>query len=283
MSTLKAGVIGDPIAQSLSPVIHGHWISLHGLDADYKAIHVRPEELPDRLKALADQGYSGVNVTVPHKESVFALCDDLTPTARAIGAVNVLTFSNGGLIGDNSDAYGFWTHLESSVLAADRNMPDLDQPVLLLGAGGASRAVMYAFKTAGYSNILVTNRSENKAEALTEAFGLGQVVPWHERLERCASAGVIVNSTSLGMIGQPPLFENDARPTLNASQIVYDLVYKPLTTTLLAAAADNQDPALAIDGLGMLLHQAVPSFDAFFGQRPNIDERLKQLVLDRIQ
>lgn len=282
MSTLKAGVIGDPIAQSLSPVIHGHWIGLHGLDADYQAIHVRPAELEDRLKALADHGYSGVNVTVPHKESVFALCDDLTPTAQAIGAVNVLTFTNGRLVGDNSDAYGFWTHLESSVLAADRSMPDLDQPVLLLGAGGASRAVMYAFKTAGYRNVMVTNRSENKAVALTEAFGLGQVVPWHERLERCAAAGVIVNSTSLGMIGQPPLFDDDARPTLNASQIVYDLVYKPLTTTLLAAT-NGQDPALAIDGLGMLLHQAVPSFDAFFGQRPMIDDRLKQLVLDRIQ
>ena len=282
MSTLKAGVIGDPIAQSLSPVIHGHWIGLHGLDADYQAIHIRPEDLADRLKALADNGYSGVNVTVPHKESVFALCDDLTPTAQAIGAVNVLTFKNGRLIGDNSDAYGFWTHLERSVLAADRSMPDLDQPVLLLGAGGASRAVMYAFKTAGYRNVMVTNRSEDKALALTEAFSLGQVVAWHERLERCAAAGVIVNSTSLGMIGQPPLFDDDARPTLNASQIVYDLVYKPLATTLLAAA-DGQNPALAIDGLGMLLHQAVPSFDAFFGQRPMIDDRLKQLVLDRIQ
>ena len=282
MSTLKAGVIGDPIAQSLSPVIHGHWIGLHGLDADYQAIHIRPNDLADRLKALADNGYSGVNVTVPHKESVFALCDDLTPTAQAIGAVNVLTFKDGRLMGDNSDAYGFWTHLESSVLAADRSMPDLDQPVLLLGAGGASRAVMYAFKTAGYRNVMVTNRSEDKAVALTEAFGLGQVVPWHERLERCAAAGVIVNSTSLGMTGQPPLFDDDAKPTLNASQIVYDLVYKPLTTTLLAAAGD-QNPALAIDGLGMLLHQAVPSFDAFFGQRPMIDDRLKQLVLDRIQ
>ena len=282
MSTLKAGVIGNPIAQSLSPVIHGHWIGLHGLDADYQAIHIRPENLADRLKELADNGYSGVNVTVPHKESVFALCDELTPTAQTIGAVNVLTFKNGRLIGDNSDAYGFWTHLESSVHAEDRSMPDLDQPVLLLGAGGASRAVMYAFKTAGYRNVMVTNRSENKAVALTEVFGLGQVVPWHERLERCAAAGVIVNSTSLGMIGQPPLFDDDARPTLNASQIVYDLVYKPLTTTLLAAA-NGQDPALAIDGLGMLLHQAVPSFDAFFGQRPMIDDRLKQLVLDRIQ
>ena len=282
MSTLKAGVIGDPIAQSLSPVIHGHWIGLHGLDADYQAIHIRPKDLADQLKALADNGYSGVNVTVPHKESVFALCDDLTPTAQAIGAVNVLTFTNGRLIGDNSDAYGFWTHLERSVLAVNRSMPDLDQPVLLLGAGGASRAVMYAFKTAGYRNVMVTNRSEDKAVALTEAFGLGQVVPWHERRERCAAAGMIVNSTSLGMIGQPPLFDDDARPTLNASQIVYDLVYKPLTTTLLAAA-DGQNPALAIDGLGMLLHQAVPSFDAFFGQRPMIDDRLKQLVLDRIQ
>ena len=282
MSTLKAGVIGDPIAQSLSPVIHGHWIGLHGLDADYQAIHVRPDELADRLKALADDGYSGVNVTVPHKESVFSLCDDLTPTAKAIGAVNVLTFNNGQLIGDNSDAYGFWTHLENSVVAADRTMPDLNEPVLLLGAGGASRAVMYAFKTAGYKNIMVTNRSENKAVALTDAFGIGHVVPWHERLERCTDASVIVNSTSLGMMGQPPLFDDNAQPALNSDQIVYDLVYKPLTTTLLAAT-DGQAPALAVDGLGMLLHQAVPSFDAFFGHRPIIDNRLKQLVLDRIQ
>lgn len=282
MSMLKAGVIGDPIAQSLSPVIHGHWIRLTGLNADYQAIHIRPDELGDRLKRLADEGYRGVNVTVPHKESVFALCDDLTATAKAIGAVNVLTFKDGRYVGDNSDAYGFWTHLEDSVAAAGGSMPKQDQPVFLLGAGGASRAVIYAFKSAGYNNIWIANRSREKAEALVESFGVGQVVSWEDRLQHCAKARLVVNSTSLGMTGQPALFDGPNAPEFNAEQVVYDLVYKPLITPLLAAA-NRVNPALAVDGLGMLLNQAVPSFDAFFGERPTIDDDLKQLVLDRIQ
>ncbi len=280
MAQRKAGIIGDPISHSMSPTIHGHWLRRFGLNATYLAMHVSSDRVPEHLKALADEGYSGINVTVPHKERVFQLCDDLTPTARAIGAVNIVRFANGKYIGDNSDAYGFWAHLEQSLINQGYSAPKRDALIVLLGAGGAARAVLFALKSQGFNNIRIANRSQNKAEALASTIGSGIATPWAERRRIAEQAALIINSTSLGMAGQPPLFEGEEKPAFGPEQIVYDLVYKPLETELLAIA--KAGGALAIDGLGMLLHQAVPSFDAFFGQTPTIDPVLQTLIVNRI-
>ncbi|UWQ21987.1 shikimate dehydrogenase [Jannaschia sp. W003] len=261
-----AAVIGDPIAHSRSPRLHGHWLRRHGIDGAYVPLRVRARELEDVLRMLPRLGFAGCNVTLPHKEAVLRLAAEATPRARRIGAANTLTFRDGGFEADNTDAYGFTESLRAG--AAWR----ADRPAVVLGAGGAARGVVDALVEAGVPEVRIANRTRAKAEALAEAFPRCVAVGWVPPVE---GAGLLVNTTSLGMTGQPALeVPLDGLP---ADAVVCDIVYTPLETPLLKAARARGNPA--VDGLGMLLHQAVPGFERWFGLRPEVDDALRRAVL----
>lgn len=262
-----AGILGWPVAHSRSPRLHGHWIARHGVDGAYVPLPVRPEHFAAAVRALATLGFRGANVTIPHKEAAFALCDDLTPRARRAGAVNTLVFADGRVAGDTTDGFGF---LESLRDAA----PDFDPasgPAVVLGAGGAARAVAAALLDAGCPRLTLVNRDAARARALAAALG-GPVAA--ADAAPLAEAALLVNATSLGMAGQPPL-ALDVAP-LPGRALVADLVYVPLETPLLAAARARG--LRAVDGLGMLLHQARPGFAAWFGAEPAVDDALRRAV-----
>ncbi|WP_299399664.1 shikimate dehydrogenase [Pelagibius sp.] len=267
-----AGVIGWPIGHSLSPRLHGFWLDHYGIDGAYLPLSVAPDNLESALRGLRDAGFRGVNVTIPHKESVMALCDRVDDTARRIGAVNTLIFDADGIQGSNSDAFGFFENLKAAA-------PDYEAaagPALLLGAGGAARAVAVALLDAGLAELRICNRSAERAERLAAELGSGaKVVSWDHRAAALDDLGLLVNSTSLGMTGQPPLALDLDR--LAAGAVVYDLVYAPLETPLLADARTRG--ARAVDGLGMLLHQARPGFAAWFGVEPKVTAALRDFVL----
>lgn len=268
-----AGVIGAPVAHSLSPCLHGAWLARYGIAGHYVPFHVEPSDFAEVLRALPKLGVAGANVTIPHKVAALGLADQASDAARAIGAANMLTFCcDGSVEADNSDHYGFMANLRAGA-------PDwraTGTQVLVLGAGGASRAVLYALREAGVAEIYLGNRTLETAEGLADIFGDPvRVVPWEEVPDLLSAADLVVNTTSLGMTGQPPLtFSLDG---LRAGQVVTDLVYAPLETELLQVA--RSAGATAVDGLGMLLHQAVPAFERWFGRRPDVDEDLRQTVL----
>lgn len=268
-----AGVIGWPIGHSRSPRLHGHWLRRHGIAGHYVPIALPPERLADGLAALALLGFRGVNVTIPHKEAVLALATTRSARAERIGAANTLTFTaGGGVEADNTDGHGFLANLRQ---AAPGWTPEAG-PALVLGAGGAARAIVVALLDAGVPELRLANRSRNRAEALAAAFGPRIVVHDWDHAER-ALAGVrtIVNTTALGMAGQPPLsLALDAAPD---DALVTDIVYQPLETPFLAAAKARG--LATVDGLGMLLHQAVPGFERWFGLRPEVDADLRAAVL----
>lgn len=268
-----AGVLGDPIGHSLSPLLHNHWLAHYALPGRYVHLQVKAAELPAALNGLKALGFRGGNVTVPHKEAALALVDEADAAARRIGAVNTLVIAaDGCLIGRNTDAYGFLANLQNGAagFAADAG------PALVLGAGGAARAVLAALIDAGCPQLRLSNRTEARAQALRHAFGpTVTVVPWQARVAALDGAALVVNTTSLGMTGQAPL-DLDLTP-LPRSALVTDIVYAPLVTPLLAAAAARGNPT--VDGLGMLLHQAVPGFAAWFGVRPEVTAELRALVL----
>lgn len=274
MSILKAGVIGWPIKHSKSPILHRHWLKRYGINGSYKAIALSPEDFEAGLRELQKQGFRGANVTIPHKETALALADHVTDRAALIGAANTLHFHADGTIGaDNTDGYGFVQNLH-------QNAPDWDPkagPALVLGAGGAARAVISSLLDAGVPSLRLTNRTKIRAENLADHFGARvEVVEWHLADEAVDGAMTIVNTTSLGMEGQPELKINlDAAPL---SALATDIVYAPLITPFLELAAAKG--LQTVDGLGMLLHQAVPGFDAWFGQTPEVDAELRQTVLD---
>lgn len=265
-----AAVIGHPVAHSRSPRLHGHWLARHGIAGHYVPLDIAPDTLEQALAMLPKLGFVGANVTIPHKERALALADQVTPLARRIGAANTLVFTETGFQADNTDAYGFtWNILD--------RVPDWSpRRVALIGAGGASRAVIAALQDRGAQQILLTNRSPERAQALAMEFGASVTpVPWSQRAEMLDGCDTLVNATSLGMTGQPPLdLPLDALPK---GAVVNDLVYAPLETPLLAQA--NAQGHIAVDGLGMLLHQAVPGFERWFGQRPQVDDTLRQAVL----
>ncbi|MDB2407431.1 shikimate dehydrogenase [Jannaschia sp.] len=269
--TYLAGVIGDPIAHSRSPRLHGHWLRRYGIDGHYVPLHVRPDDLEATLALLPRLGFSGINVTIPHKEAVFALAHETTDRARAIGAANTLTFKDGRIHADNTDGYGFTANLRQE--AATR---DTQAPALVLGAGGAARGVIAALLDEGASRITLTNRSADRAEALAALFGPRVTpLPWAEASTALPGHGLLVNTTSLGMSGKPAL-DLDLSG-LDREATVTDIVYTPLDTPLLAAARARGNPT--VDGLGMLLHQAVPGFRAWFGIDPQVDAELRAAVL----
>ncbi len=266
--TRLAGVLGWPVAHSRSPAIHGHWLAQHGLDGAYLPLPVHPDRLETALRGLSALGFRGANVTVPHKVATCAAMDRLDAVAGRIGAVNtIICHDDGSLEGRNTDAYGFSAALTQAV-------PDwrpAAAPAVVLGAGGAARAVVVALLDAGVPALRLCNRSREKAEALAAALGGPiEIIAWEDRASALAGAGLVVNTTSLGMTGKPPL-EIDL-DDLPAAAVVTDIVYTPLETSLLAAARGRGNPV--VDGLGMLLHQAVPGFAAWYGTTPHVTPEL---------
>lgn len=269
-----AGVMGWPVAHSRSPRLHGFWLDRHRIDGAYVPLAVRPEDLEAALRALPRLGFRGVNLTVPHKETALALLDEVDPEARRIGAVNTVAVTQDGrLRGWNTDAFGFLEHLRA---AAPAWRPAAG-PAVVLGAGGAARAVCSALVGAGVAEIRLTNRTRSRAEAVAAAIGGPvRVVDWAARETALDGVGLLVNTTTLGMVGQPALdLDLDRLPP---AATVYDIVYAPLETPLLRAAARRGNPT--VDGLGMLLHQARPGFAAWFGVEPAVDAELRAFVLE---
>jgi len=268
----KACVIGWPIKHSRSPIVHRFWLNELGIEGDYVIQPVEPERAAIFLARFAESGYVGGNVTVPHKETAYAAVARREPAARAIGAVNTLWLEDGVLVGTNTDATGFLANLDQEAPGWDRSRGT----ALVLGAGGAARAIAWALTTRGFARIHVVNRTSARAAALAERFGATVLPAGPDALPALlAEADVLINTTSLGMEGQPPL-AIDLAP-LKKSAIVNDLVYVPLTTPLLAAARARG--LVAVDGLGMLLHQAVPGFERWFGVRPTVTPALRAALL----
>lgn len=272
-----ACVIGWPVAHSRSPVIHRYWLKLYGLEGAYEQEAVRPEEIAEFLKTLGSHGYAGANVTLPHKEAALAAADRADQAATTIGAANTLWLDAKGLLhASNTDAYGFMTHLAQE--APDWNKGK--RPVMVLGAGSAARAILQGLIEAGASKILLANRTGDRAKVLAQSFGPRvSVVPWEDRSKALAGCGLLVNTTSLGMTGKPPLDINLSALPLDA--IVADIVYSPLETPLLAAAVGRGNRT--VDGLGMLLHQAVPGFERWFGVRPEVTPALRAHVAAHLE
>ena len=268
-----AGVIGNPIGHSRSPLMHRHWLRRYGIRGDYVPLQVAESDLPDVIRALPRMGFVGANVTLPHKSAVMQLVDHLSDRAILVGAVNTLTFrEDGTTFGDNTDGYGFMANVRAGAPGWDPKAG----PALVLGAGGAARAIIVALADAGVPEILLTNRTRAKADALKTEFGQRiKVVDWVQAGNVVEDATIVINTTSLGMTGQP-----DLRVPLDGLQpqtIVTDIVYSPLRTALLQTAADMG--CVTVDGLGMLLHQGVPGFERWFGKRPEVDDALRAAVL----
>jgi shikimate dehydrogenase len=267
----RACVIGWPIEHSRSPMIHGYWLRTLGIEGSYTREPVKPEELTDFLGSMKDRGFSGCNVTVPHKEAALALAQERDAAAIAIGAANTLWLDDGRLFASNSDAYGYMTYLGLKA----SHWAKRDAPVLILGAGGAARAIVHGFLEAGVSRVRVSNRSAARSEDLVRHFGTRvETCSWETRSEAARDVGVIVNTTTLGMKAQGDPDIDFSR--VHADTIVSDIVYVPLETSFLAAA--RRYGLVTVDGLGMLLHQAVPGFEKWFGVRPAVTDVLYDLV-----
>lgn len=268
-----AAVIGNPIGHSRSPRLHRHWLQRYGIAGDYVPLHVEEGDLASVLRAMPKMGFVGTNVTLPHKVAAMNIADRVTDRATLIGAANTLTFRDDGtIIADNTDGYGFIANLKQG--APDWNAKT--GPVAVLGAGGAARAILVALANEGVDEIYLANRTRPKAEALRTEFGPRiTVFDWVQAGNMIEEATTVVNTTSLGMIGQPAL--RVPLDGLRPGMVVTDIVYSPLRTALLAAA--EEAGCTTVDGLGMLLHQGVPGFERWFGRRPDVDDELRRAVL----
>jgi len=268
----RACVIGWPVEHSRSPLIHHYWLKLYRLDGAYEREAVRPEDLAQFLGSLATRGYAGANVTLPHKEAALRLAAIADEAARVIGAANTLWLDQGGrLCASNTDAYGFMTNLNEQAPGWSKGR----RPAMVLGAGGAARAILHGLLSEGALSIVLANRTRDRAEALAQAFRPAiRVINWEDRNRALADCGLLVNATSLGMTGKDPLDIDLA--ALPQKAVVADIVYSPLETSLLASARASGNQA--VDGLGMLLHQAVPGFERWFGVRPEVTPALKAHV-----
>lgn len=271
----RACVIGWPIEHSRSPAIHGYWLKKYGIDGSYTKQAVPPDEVEAFLMTLEARGMRGCNVTVPHKEAAFAIANIKDSSAVAVGAANTIWIENGQIACANTDTYGFMTYLAARAPAW---RPPAG-PVLVLGAGGAARAIVYGFLEAGCDHIAVANRSMDRAIALADHFGGAvRAVRWEDRPRAARDALVIVNATTLGMMGEgnPDIDFSNARKEC----VVADIVYVPLETAFLASAKAHG--LHTVDGLGMLLHQAVPGFEKWFGVRPEVTDELYRLIASGI-
>ena len=266
-------MIGNPIAHSKSPVLHGHWLKTYDIAGHYVPLEVEADALGDVLKAMPKMGFVGCNVTIPHKERMMQFVDQITDRATLIGAVNTLIFLNdGSILGDNTDGYGFIENLRQGAPEWDASAG----PAVVLGAGGAARAVVASLLDAGAPEILLTNRTRVRADKLREDFGARvKVVEWVQAGNILEEGATLVNTTSLGMTGKSEL--RVPMDGLRKETVVTDLVYTPLTTNFLRTA--NEIGCVTVDGLGMLLHQAVPGFERWFGRRPVVDDETRRVVL----
>ncbi len=268
-----AGVIGDPIAHSLSPRLHGHWLKRYGLKGHYVPLQINHQDLPEALGVLPRMGFVGANVTIPHKELVLSLADTVTDRAALIGAANTLTFTADGRIqADNTDGMGFLSNIRQTLPGWSASAG----PALVLGSGGAAKAIVSALISDGAPIVHVANRTRARADGLREQFG-ARVSPidWTQIADHMRDAALIVNTTALGMDGQAPLTLDWSR--LSPPTVVTDIVYTPLETDLLREAAERG--CETVDGLGMLLHQAVPGFERWFSYTPMVDDDLRAAVL----
>ena len=268
-----AGVIGSPVAHSKSPQIHMHWLKMHGLPGYYIPMDVVADNLEHVLRTLPQMGFVGVNITVPHKEKILEIADLVTDRATLIGAANTIIFRKDGQIqADNTDGIGFIRNLQQSA----PNWDPKAGPAAILGAGGAARAVIAALLEVGVPEIMISNRTRLRAEALQTEFGKSLiVVDWVQAGNMMEDAATVVNTTSLGMLGKPPL--RVPLDGLRKGTLVTDIVYAPLKTQLLIEAEEMG--CATVDGLGMLLHQAVPAFERWFGVRPVVDSATRAAAL----
>ncbi len=281
----RAAVLGWPASHSLSPRLHGYWLGELGINGTYRAINVEPEKFSGKLHALAAKGYKGFNVTLPHKEAALAAVDEADAEARRIGAVNTIVVGGDGrLLGSNTDGYGFIENLKANPAGLDAGAIITGGPAVVLGAGGAARSVVAALDNAGAPEIRVVNRTVEKARAMAHdiSHDIGRekgaaigVFSWPEREKALTGAALLVNATALGMGGGTAL--EIALDNLPPGALVTDIVYTPLITPLLAAAARRGNPT--VDGLGMLIHQARPGFNAWFGAWPEITPGLRENIL----
>ena len=266
---LAACVIGWPIGHSRSPLIHNYWIKQSWLNAEYRREAVRPEDFAGFVGSLRERGYVGANVTVPHKEAALKLCKP-DERARAVGAVNTLWFDKDVLLGTNTDVEGFLANLDTATPGWDKGL----STAVVLGPGGAARGVIYGLLTRDVERIYLVNRTASRAEAVKTQFGDRiRLATWQEMTGLLGGAGLLVNTTTLGMTGEPPLDVNLRCPP---SLVVNDLVYDPLETGLLKNARERG--LRTADGLGMLLHQAVGGFERWFGSKPQVTPELRALI-----
>jgi shikimate dehydrogenase len=286
----KAFVIGHPIAHSRSPLIHGYWLKKYAIEGEYTRLDVAPDALKNFITLLRDQdfldgqGFIGGNITIPHKETVLPFCQHLTPRAKRLGAVNTLWFEKGELFGDSTDGEGFIAHLNASAPLWKKTT----QHVVLWGAGGAARGIVDALREEKIESITLLNRNPQRAEQLIRNLQQNQPSTFKTHFQALeinqahvalAKADLIINTTSLGMKGQPALEINLEKIAPHA--IVYDIVYTPLMTPLLKQA--HGKGLTIVDGLGMLLHQAVSGFEHWFGLKPQVTPELRQLIVSDLE
>jgi shikimate dehydrogenase len=269
---LLAGVMGWPIMHSRSPKLHNYWLAQHGIAGSYLPLAIKADGLGAALRALPALGFSGCNLTIPHKEAALAIVDKVDPLARRIGAMNcVVVASDGSLEGYNFDAFGYIESIREAQPGwrADRG------PVVVIGAGGGARAVLVALIDAGAREIRLVNRTPGRAQALAnELRGAIKPLSWGDRATALAGSAMLVNTTNQGMVGEPPL--DLALDRLPKDALVSDIVYIPRETTLLSAARQRGNPT--VNGLGMLLHQARPAFQAWFGIMPDVTPELRAMI-----
>ncbi len=274
LPTKQAFVMGHPIGHSRSPLMHGYWLKKYGIDGNYSPLDIAPADMKEFFACFKERGWAGGNVTVPHKLAVIPYLAHIDEAAGAIGAVNTIWWAEGELVGGNTDAYGFMGNLDELAPGWDKDA----KRAILLGAGGATRAAAYGLLQRGL-DVAVCNRTVAKAEELSRHFGSGVSAYSMDALKGLLpDADLLVNTTSLGMTGQPPL-QIDVTP-LKEGAVVYDVVYAPLETDLLKAAKARGHRT--VDGLGMLLHQARPGFHHWFGVMPEITPELRQILIDDI-
>ena len=266
--TRVAGIAGWPVTYSRSPRLHGFWLRRHGIDGAYIPLPIRPGEFATAMHGLLAAGFAGANVTIPHKLAAFDICDSVDETAHRAGAVNTLVFRDGRIGGSNTDGYGFLANLRA------HGVDPAAGPALLLGAGGSARAVAAALLDASAS-VTIANSTRGRAEEMAHDLTGLRVVEWDARVTALADHALVVNTTPLGMVGHEPLDLDLSHAP--ASLVVADNVYVPLETPLLTAARFRG--LRCVEGLGMLLHQGVPGFHAWFGVEPRVDEELRQFVV----
>jgi shikimate dehydrogenase len=272
-----AGVVGWPVAHSRSPVLHGYWLEQYGIDGAYVPLAIDPINLRRALQTMPMLGFAGCNLTIPHKEEGLRAVDDYDASAKRAGGVNtVVVLPNGHLMGSSTDGFGFLAALRAQLTGFNA----ANGPAVVLGAGGAARAIVAALLDEGATEVRLVNRTPERASKLAKELG-GEVrgIKWEDRNQALTGAALLVNATSLGMEGQPALeLSLEALPT---DAIVNDIVYVPLETELLAAARARGNPC--VDGLGMLLHQAQPGFEAWFGVKPEVTQGLRDAVLGTLK